>query len=566
MGAESTEGHAGDRAGFVLYWLAAVLLFLPQVAIRQIADPDLWGRISVGAVLSQTGHLPVLDDFSYVARGAKWIDHEWLSGVIFFQVLEKSGEAGLHLLKFALIGSCFLIVFLLHRHVYRVRPLISGLTLIVLAPAGLVGFITTLRAQSFSIPLVLLCVLGLEAIRLRRVSIRHLAWLVPIAVFWGNVHGGVAMGLLAVAVYGGSELLWGRTQRALFHLLALVAMVVSLTWLNPYGPEYMAFLTKAWGLDRSGITEWQPLLTGGIGLHNVRGVSVASVSLVISIWGTMFALKHRGDEMRNPDATSSFSPLAPALLIGLWLVMTLMAQRIVPFLALTLAALLPTFYDLPGPMSKFAGPQWMRGEIVRVALPGLLCLLGSGALSWVSQSHPLLASVVPSERNVGPRARIVSPEGAVRYLLESPFEGKLLNPFSQGEFLYWVLYPKFRVASDGRYEEVYSSQQFWKIFDFYHEHPRGHPERTIGFANRSGADFVLFRTVWKNLAQLASSPEWQVVYRDEVFALLARKKVLAAYPGYRGPAPPMASRTGLATIADYFDDFESRPKRFADYP
>ena len=60
---ETSRGGHRALAGLGLTWLAALLLVLPQVIWWQVADPDLWGRISVGAVLSQAGHLPAVDDF-----------------------------------------------------------------------------------------------------------------------------------------------------------------------------------------------------------------------------------------------------------------------------------------------------------------------------------------------------------------------------------------------------------------------------------------------------------------------------------------------------------------------
>jgi hypothetical protein len=563
-GTSRSEGRV--TAGFALYWLAALLVFLPQVVARQGADPDLWGRISVGAVLKQTGHLPVVDDFSYVAQGTRWVDHEWLSGVIFFQVLDKYGEAGLHVFKYSLIAACLLCVFLLHRKVYRARPEISALLSIALAPVALMGFASTLRAQTFSILLALLYTAVLEAIRVERLALRHLAWLIPIAVFWGNAHGGIAMGLLVVAVYGASELALGRPKRAAAHLLAIVAMVVAVALLNPYGPEYMAFLIKSWGLDRTGIPEWRPLLAGGIDSRNVWGALVCGLSLALSLAGAASALRFRIASLAGGVSSNRLPPLAPALLLGLWLVMTLMAHRILPFLVLTLAALAPAFAGLPG-VSRLVSwgerPKWLQLETTRIALPATICILAVAALFWVSRSRPLLASIVPTESDVSAPASFAYPDGAVRYLLQSPFEGKLLNPFSQGEFLYWVLYPRFRVAIDGRYEEVYSEEQFWQTYNFYNNHQVRRPKRTIGLANRSGADFILYRTVWRNLAQLSNSPEWRVVYRDDVFVLLARVEVLAAHPDYRPEVWARTSRKGWATIADYLDDVTGR---FASYP
>jgi len=551
-----------------VFWLAITcLLFLPQVVRVQIADPDLWGRISVGAVLFQAGHLPRVDDFSYTANGAPWIDHEWLSGVLFYAVLDALGEPGLLLLKYGLFGSCFLLIFVLHGRLYRVAPIVTAAAVAATSRGYLLGFLATVRSQAFSFPFLLFFLYFLESVRLERLTPRHLLWLIPAAALWANLHGGVAMGLLAVGTYGAAELAMGRYRSARRMLALLPAMGVAMAILNPYGLDYLSFLAKAWTLDRTAIAEWQPLLAGGLNTENAVGAALVLFGGVLAVGGSWDALlrRLRGAEAdRNrPDA------LAPSALLLLWIAMTLIAQRLLPFLALTLAAVLPIYGRLWGssPWLRERAGAWAT-MLSRTRIAGtillVLALVGASSWGWLSGGRPLLASVLPSERMGGGAMHAVYPDGAVRFLRDSPYAGNLLNPFTQGEFLYWTLYPKFRVAIDGRFEEVYDIAHFWDVFAFYQQFAPGRPKRVIEYANRSGADFVIFRTTFRSLRVLASDPAWTTIYRDAAFAVLARREVLERRPPDPGAPEPTSRRA--STIGDFFDDFDADARRFSEYP
>jgi hypothetical protein len=66
-----------------------------------IADPDLWGHVTFGRVVWHTGAVSQPDPFSYVTAGRLWLNHEWLSEVIFYLAFDAMGPLGLILLKTA---------------------------------------------------------------------------------------------------------------------------------------------------------------------------------------------------------------------------------------------------------------------------------------------------------------------------------------------------------------------------------------------------------------------------------------------------------------------------------
>ena len=279
---------------------------------NQRADPDLWGRISMGAVLFDAGHLPRSDDFSYTAAGASWVDHEWLSGVVFYGLLRAGGEPALQLFKYAAAACALGIVFAVHRSVYRVSPLWGGAALALLAPVYLAAFLTTVRAQVFSIGLFLLSLAVLERVRLRQWPAARLAWLLPVAVVWGNAHGGFVMGALAVALYAAAYALLRRRAEAISHAALALGMIVAVTLLNPYGPGYLGFLLHAWSLDRTGIGEWEPMLAGrwSPGTWTLAAVAALSAGLAFRTLVRGWAERNSGRE--GPRALDSRTKRIPS--------------------------------------------------------------------------------------------------------------------------------------------------------------------------------------------------------------------------------------------------------------
>jgi hypothetical protein len=532
--------------------LAPLLVLLALMVGGQFADPDLWGRLSIATVLFQTGHLPRIDDFSYTANGAPWIDHEWLTGVAFYAALRAGGEAGLMLLKYALAASTLLLVFALHRIVYRRSPQVACAALLLLLPVYLPGFMPTLRAQVFSFAFFLAFAFLLEAIRFERLREIHLVWLVPVGVVWGNLHGGVAMGILLIGVYALAEVARGRVRLAVRRAATAVALLAALSLLNPYGPRYMGFLVRAWTLDRSAVGEWFPLLE--LGWNVVTAILILSTGLAggLAIGGLWSALR------RRPDGASD-DLLAPSLALALLVCMTLSANRIAIFLGLGLAAYLPVFLGTAdgGKIAERA-PRPLR-TVLRW-LPTSICVVALAGAVRYAQAMPVLATIVPDETLRVFPAKLAYPAGAARYLASSPYEGKLMGSFRNGEFLYFTLYPKFRVAIDGRYEEVYAQDALETVVSVY-TFDRRQPEQAIAAANRTGADFIIYRSSTPNPEIVARSPQWRRVYDDGVFSVIGHERALGTGPLHRVRPLGMYRRR---TIRDFFSALAR--SRFEGYP
>ena len=93
----SSRGHRAIAFGLSLALYASFFLFTFHEA-----DEDLWGRLASGKLTVSEGRVPRRDVFAYVPTKPLWVDHEWLSGVVFHEIHRAWGGAGLILLRAAL--------------------------------------------------------------------------------------------------------------------------------------------------------------------------------------------------------------------------------------------------------------------------------------------------------------------------------------------------------------------------------------------------------------------------------------------------------------------------------
>ena len=490
----------GKKAFYPLTaWMDAWLC----VVTHQFVDPDLWGRLSIAALYFQTGRFPYRDVFSYTAPNARWVDHEWLTGFVFYQLLTGGGESILMALQAGILLGLLVAIFALHRQVYQVSGLFGLYGSLLLSRLYGIGFYPAVRSHVFSFVGFLGFVFLLEKIRLKQLSLRWLGLFPVLLALWGNLHGGVAMGFLLLGCYWLGAIIQQRSWRSgVPYGLAALGGVVLLAVLNPYGVSYWAFLIAAWTWDRSRIQEWDPLPLGS-GLFVEQQLLVLATVLLLTLNAIFWP--------RQPGNREKLG-LSPALVLLLLVAMTLKSARLQSFLSVAVLAYLPLLLSrglferiilaLKGsPPVVFARLKGMQGGLLQRWVP-LLVLLGSlGGLCFLGSQRNLLTVPVADELSEGAGV-IRYPVVALQYLRQSPYQGNLLVRFGLGEFAYWQLYPRFKVSMDGRYEEVYTQAQFLANDAFF---DRKHPKRAIRAAaqiHHSKADFILLEANMPNLVTL----------------------------------------------------------------
>ena len=500
------------------WWLVSVcatwLFLLTQIIPRQIADPDLWGRLSVPALFFQNNLVfPYTDPFSFTFLNQPWIDHEWLSGFVFYGAMLVFGEAGLSILKYALIGATVWLLFQLHRVVYQRSPLYALYGIILSSPVLAFGYYTTLRCQSFSFLFFTLSLFTLELVRLHQKP-EVLRALVALLLVWSWLHGGFALGIILLGLY----LIGHWVEQCKLSLTPyakpLIFALLGIGFMNPYGPEYMEFIAQAISMTRLHVGEWAPLP-----LWNFEYIET---KLLIVL--TLFLL------VRAKKITT------PTLVLLFAILITLKAIRMQPFLVLAFIAYLPLLWE----EAKLIRPSRFYNTFAKTGpvLIGIACAAVLGQLHTV---QPLFSTVVPSQNDI--LAELNYPVGAINYLQASQLSGNLMTPFPVGEFTYWNLYPKFKISLDGRFEEVYSVEHYKNQYRFY----KLPMPNAVDYAEQLNANFILANQGFANRELFENSPHWQIVYTDFSFVIFAHKNTLAHKPVIATP-PSKNSYT----IGDFF--------------
>lgn len=186
--------------------ITAIFFFLHRVGLS-----DLFWQIKIGEIISQQMQVLYIDQFSYTTFGRMWVNHEWLTSVIYYGVQCLGGFKALSLFSLFIGFMTGLVLFFGLAVQTKRMDWALILTFIIFAIGAprfqqlrpeLFGFL------AFSIYLLLLSSPGrLEAKRL---------WLIaPLQILWANIHGSAILGPGLIILYSVVAFWFGRTGESL---------------------------------------------------------------------------------------------------------------------------------------------------------------------------------------------------------------------------------------------------------------------------------------------------------------------------------------------------------------
>jgi hypothetical protein len=334
---------------------AFLAIALPVLAslVASLPATDLAYHLRAGSEILSTGAIPTVDSWTFTANGQPWFDQQWGAQVLLEATYRTTGWTGLAILRAALVGVVFGIVYLTCVRQgldERRSALLAFGAFVVAAPA------LALRPQLFAMVLF--------AVTLLLVVERHdhprRLWLVPLlAIPWANVHGSF---FLAPAVLGLAWLADLEQRAPNRHLSLIVAAVTVLACcLTPFGPSVWAY---AVGLGANPevtkrIIEWQPTT-----LRDVQGVVFFASALLVAAF-----LARRG--RATPWSTLAW--------LGFFLVIGAYAVRGIAWWPLAAVAAVANLHEpVPEPATEPAEPRAFRmlnGVIVAAITLAAVALL-----------------------------------------------------------------------------------------------------------------------------------------------------------------------------------------------
>ncbi|MEJ2007080.1 MAG: hypothetical protein P8Z30_02820 [Acidobacteriota bacterium] len=129
----------------------------------------------------------------------------------------------------------------------------------------------------------------------------------------------------------------------------------------------------------------------------------------------------------------------------------------------------------------------------------------------------ILVELFPSRSQISRAIARNFPSGAVAYLSRHQVPGPMFNELSWGGYLIWSLGPKHRVFIDGR-EDIYD---YAGVLSDYLGIIDGQ-SRAFFLLRKYGVDSCLTLRKSKLARLLGASPDWKVVYQDQMSVIFLR--------------------------------------------
>jgi hypothetical protein len=492
---------------FVCLWLT----LLAAGRERLFGDPGSLWHVVVGERMLSTGGLLRADPFSFTCAGKPWLAQWWLFECAVALLHRAAGLSGILLVTATVVAA--LCAWIARR---SARAGIHPLLAVLIAAAVLLGTSYHLHPRPHLVTIILV---GWTFARLcdfeaGRVSLRGLAWLVPVFVVWTNIHGGMigGLGMLVAAALGwAAAALLGRPAplhgwRKWTGLIALIAACALTPLTNPYGtalPRVWFALMGSPVLPRV-MDEHRPLLQAGT---SAWAVAVVAVLYLAALLGTLPA-----------------RPRVTWLIPLVWLGLSWTRVRYGPLFAVTaglaLVEMFPhvrwvTWLARHGSETCRVRPPAPRLGWRPILVPALL-VLGAAGLQLAGVVVPVVgAGWARAGREQYPAELL--PELRA-YEQSRPKGAPVFNDMAFGGFLIYFT-PDLRVFIDDRCE-LYGDERLQEYADAF----RRHPERLEQWADQYGLDLALVERGKGFDTYLATAPGWAEVARAESGVLYRRRE------------------------------------------
>ena len=316
-------------------------------------------------------------------------------------------------------------------------------------------------------------------------------WIFPITMlFWANVHGGFLAGVGLVIIYALGEFF---NKKGGLKYLGILALILPVTLINPYGFNYWEYLYNAITMPRPYITEWQPLNLF-TSFTSFFGFKILLLLAIIG-FGCKFFLKNKKIDF------------VEIILLLTTLYLGIKHQRHIIFFAISASVFTyHIFYEgINNLFSKYI-EQFKKlftdKNLHLISVTKDMFIFTFLLLIAIYCSMSLKLSINVDNLNY--------PTTAVEFIKENNLKGNLLLPFNWGSYALWKLHPNCLVSIDGRYEEAYDNNLYLNIANFTF-HYKGW-NRVL---NKYRNDIILIQTHTATYDEICKNKKWKIVYSDK---------------------------------------------------
>ncbi len=461
-------------------------------------NQDIGRHLKAGEIIWQTKGVPKTNLFSFTEPNHPFINHHWLSEVVFFLLNGVIGLKGLILFKTAVVLAAFGVIFAALYKKTGLWPLATSFILGVL-----IFDRTDIRPEIFS---YLFLAIFLAAIFKAKYS-QNYKWLYALPIiqlFWANMHIYFALGPGLLFLFLIDRLIHKENAAILKKLAFIFLITCAAVLINPNfikGALQPFTILNDYGY---GIVENKSIffLTDyGALLSSIRLFELSLIALILSF---VIAIKNGARKITFELLMAAvFSVLGAKMIrnFGIY------ALTFAPIFALNIGTIHP--------------PAWLANKKTKMISMGLIAVI----LGW------LIINEVNNKyfewTESGKRFGLEIPTGAangVDFVKQNNIRGPVFNNFDVGSFLIWKLYPEQKVFVDGR-PEAYSIDFFEKVYKPMMEDPALWKKYSEIY--KINYVFIDHRdiTPWSRqfLFYISQNPNWPLVYRDGSVAVFLKR-------------------------------------------
>ncbi len=475
--------------------LVVVMFFTLSIFTTYLgADPDLFARLAVGKLIFASHEVTSIDPFAFTPKKTLWIDHEWLSGVVFYLVSTIHFAQILFGLKVLLAFLTIYIFLKAQSHLRGTNYPQFTWSLITTIPCAYI-WMSTIRSQVFTY--LFLAILLLSFVLYEKLQSKRVLLTVPLMMlFWSNAHGGFVVGLGLLGLF---VITCAISKVADWRLPGLILALSSIAVLiNPYpGFSYLTYIVEAVTMPRPNIDEWSP-----INPISADALWLNVIVLLIFIGALLDRQVIKLNSILMLLVTMFFAYRHNRLQALFFVTAAVYGEPYFSIAVNRFALLRPKFFKMLGRMFAI----FILFATIAVYPRIVIFLLNYSKFKLDLSAFPVQAcDFLAAEANLKPP------------LNNMPY--RVLTEFNSGSYVLWRLFPNFQISVDGRYEELY-------------------PESTVELNNRAlngngveqqqalesiNPDYIL-TTVPDYLSKISGfANSWKIVHQQSPFALIGKK-------------------------------------------
>lgn len=418
-----------------------IFFFLISLSLFSVPlwDSDFWWHIATGRYIYENKSLPSADPFSFTSEMSEnknlypererfILTQYWVAQILFYLIYEKTGAAGIVLLRNLLLISCLLIILFYLRK--RVDSLFLKFLSVVFPFFSVIKF-TGERPVLFTI---FFSVLTFVVVDLYIWKKKRLFYLLPsIMLLWANCHGGFILGdvlILLFLIGEGLSFIFKKSNlndKEILILYGIGLLSVIASFLNPNGTAaFMITISPEYYPFTKGVQEYVPTL------ENINKIKIMRPDygflILLFLAGLVLIL-------RNIKFNISYFFILFFLSIA-----GLKAMRFTVYFSL-LSAIIFTIEFEKWLKEVSKSIEHLRKDVIESA--GIILLLTSLSLFLFGFGKITFLPKSWSDEDVPVK-------GAAEFIERNQLKGNMFNSYSSGGYLAWRFYPEYKTFIDSR--------------------------------------------------------------------------------------------------------------------